>query len=261
MLRCGVVPAGIPWITTSYAFDAKPGAFDDAMSCHCITCVMRTTGSKPASWRAKRADQVLVTMYQPDHYSAHLLSTRLNSVSKPLLDAPSAQACLTITTISRWQALMRCCRNTSLITRLTWLRSVACGSVRLLATMPSRALLLSLRAKKTLKCLSARFSACRTRSNPSLRSSRCAAVNPADSLDSESCTALGATCIDHGTAAASLHAHQKAVGAFSSSNGRLICAFHVFSSVNRKTRYYKSLWPKCQVKFALLPVDKFPVAM
>lgn len=144
MLGCGIVSARIPGIATHYAFKSKPGALNDAMPCHSIACVMRTTGNKSAGWGAERTDQVLVTMYQLDHDCAHLLSTRLNSFSKSPLGAPCSPTRLTITTRSRLNALMLCCLNTSRITRFARLRSFACGSIRLLAMMPRRALLLLL---------------------------------------------------------------------------------------------------------------------
>ena len=51
-------------------------------------------------------------------------------------------------------------------------------------------------------------------------------VNFDDNLDGEALAAFGATGIDHRTAAASLHAHAKAVSAFAASNGGLVRTFH-----------------------------------
>lgn len=116
----------------------------------------------------------------------------------------------------------------------TRFRSAAPDSVFLATTIPSLAFLLSLRTKKILKSLSAMFSARITWSKPSSRNSRCAAVNSADRLSGkadvlnrESDTALGAACLDNSATSACLHAHQKAMGAFSFGYGWLICAFHV----------------------------------
>jgi len=202
-------------------------------------------------------------MYQLDHNSAHLLSTRLNSVFKSL--ARSAcfweQSRLSITTRSISRTLILCWRKVSRIIRLIRLRSAAPDKVRLLTIIPSLALLPPFRTKNTLKCWSARLSACMARSNPSLRNNRCATVNLIGELDSEPCTTLGATRIDNCAATACLHSHQKAVGAFSFGYGRLICAFHVFPRAIRKTRYYKALWHICQVHFAFLLVDKFRLAL
>lgn len=134
----------------------------------------------------------------------------------------------------------------------------------MLATIPSRALFSLLREKYNLKCLSATFSARITWSNPSARSNLLATVNLDDGiamLDRKPYTAFGTTRPDDCAAAACLHAHQKPMGAFSFNYGWLVGAFHVYSFVNRKTRYYKALTHMCQVYFAFLPVDKFELAM
>ena len=48
-----------------------------------------------------------------------------------------------------------------------------------------------------------------------------------DVLDSQALAAFGAASIDHGTAAASLHANQEAVGTGATDFGRLVSAFHL----------------------------------
>jgi hypothetical protein len=48
-----------------------------------------------------------------------------------------------------------------------------------------------------------------------------------DVLDSQALTALGAACIDDGSAAAGLHANQEAVGTGATDFGRLVSAFHL----------------------------------
>lgn len=60
------------------------------------------------------------------------------------------------------------------------------------------------------------------------RSSELAAagLNSRLGLDSEALAALGAACVDHGAAAASLHADQEAVGTGAADFGSLIRAFH-----------------------------------
>lgn len=175
-------------------------------------------------------------MNQLDHNSAHLFSTRLNSIFKLPACTPLSrgQACLAITTTSNLHCLMLCWRNASLMILFTRFRSAAPDSVFLATIIPSLAFLLPLRTKKILKYLSAMFSARITWSKPFLRNNRCAAVNSADRLDCEadilnreSGTALGATCLNHSAASACLHAHQKSMRAFSFGYGRLICAFHV----------------------------------
>ena len=44
--------------------------------------------------------------------------------------------------------------------------------------------------------------------------------------DSQTLAAFGATCVDHGTATAGLHADQKTVGTGAAGFGRLVSAFH-----------------------------------
>jgi hypothetical protein len=46
-------------------------------------------------------------------------------------------------------------------------------------------------------------------------------------LNSQTLAAFGATCIDHGTAAAGLHANEETVGARAANFRRLVSAFHV----------------------------------
>jgi hypothetical protein len=111
---------------------------------------------------------------------------------------------------------------------LTRFRAAALGNFFLLAIIPSRALFAQLRAKNILKCLSAIFSARITWSKPSARNNRYATVNLDEMLDRESCTAPGAARPDNRAASACLHAHQKAMGAFSFDYGWLVSAFHVF---------------------------------
>jgi len=80
-------------------------------------------------------------------------------------------------------------------------------------------------------------------------------------LNRESGTAPSATCIDHCASAARFHAHQKTMGAFPFDYGWLVCTFHVFSRVNRKTRHYKAFGRTCQAYFTFLLVDKFQLAL
>jgi hypothetical protein len=47
--------------------------------------------------------------------------------------------------------------------------------------------------------------------------------------DSQTLAALGATCVDHSTATAGLHANQEAVGTGATCFGRLVGTFHDFS--------------------------------
>jgi hypothetical protein len=65
-------------------------------------------------------------------------------------------------------------------------------------------------------------------SNPFLRNKRCATVNLDEILNCKSCTAPSATRSDNCAPPACLHAHQKAMRAFSFGYRRLISAFHVF---------------------------------
>ena len=44
--------------------------------------------------------------------------------------------------------------------------------------------------------------------------------------DSQALAALGAACVQHGTATAGLHADTETVGALATGNGRLIGTFH-----------------------------------
>lgn len=246
------------------AFQAQPAAFDRAVLGQCLAGVTRTTGEKPARRRTKGANQILIAVYQLDQNFTHLSSTRPNSVFNFSVPAPASwmPRVLTNTTRSSFCILTACRRNVSLTILLTRFRSTALGNDLLLAMMPSLAFSPSLPAKKTLKCLSPTLSLRRTWSNRSLRNNRCAAVNVATGLlDSEFCTAFCAACIDDCAATAGLHANQKTMGALPAGNGWLICAFHVFSLVNRKARYYKALRHKCQAQFAFLPVDKFLLAM
>lgn len=145
--------------------------------------------------------------------------------------------------------LTLCWRNASRTTLLARFLSTAPESVFLLAIIPSLAFFSLLCAKKILKYLSETLWALTTWSKPSSRNNRCLMVNLADlQLDCEFCTAFGAACVNNSTASACLHAHQKAMGTFSFRYGRLVCAFHILSSlVNRKTRYYKALKHVCQV--------------
>lgn len=190
---------------------------------------MRASGGKSASWGPKRTDQILVAMYQLDHDSTHLFSIRLNSIFKFSASEPHPwmSARLTITTISSLRCLMLWRRNASLMILFTRLLSAAPEIVFFPTIIPSLAFFLVLRAKKILKCLSDMFSAPTTWLKPFSRNNRCAAVNLADRLNCESCTSLGAACLDYCAASACLHSHQKAVGTFSFGYGWLICTFHV----------------------------------
>lgn len=177
---------------------------------------MGTTGGKSASWWAKWTNQILIAMNQLDYKLAHLFSTRVNSLSKSDLCVACISGHLTSTTKSTCRALIPCFRNASRIALLKRFRCVARGSVLLLAIIPSLALFLPLRRKKTLKYLSEMASACTTRSKPSSRNRRCAAVNSVltELLDSESCTASGATSPNNGAAPSCFHAYQKTMGTF-----------------------------------------------
>lgn|SRR5574340_117815 len=219
MLRCGIVSTAVPGITSQQSFNAEPPPFHYAVSSQGITGILGTGWSKSARRRTKRTDQVLIAVYQPDQDSAHLFSTRLNSIFNSPTCAPQScrQARLTMTTRSNPHNLMLCCRNASLMILFARFRSAAPASILLPTTNPSLAFFLPLHTKKTLKCLSATLSARTTWSKPSLRNNRCVASNFADKLDCESCTALRATCIDNSAAPARFHPHQKTVRAFSSS--------------------------------------------
>ncbi len=262
-LGCRVVPAGIPWITAQQPLDPELSSLRDAIFCYGFTGIMGACWSKSAGRRIKRADHVLIAMYQFDHDSAHRLSTLLNSIFKlpPRISYSRGPARFAITTKSSLRRLTPCWRKTSLIALFTRFLSAAPGRVFLPITIPSLAFFLLLRTKKILKCPSAMLSAQTTWSKPSLRNNRCAAVNLQDELDREFCTALGAARIDNGAATARLHAHQETMGAFSFGYGGLVCAFHVFSWINGKARYYKVLIGQCQVYFTFLPVDKFAAAL
>ena len=67
-----------------------------------------------------------------------------------------------------------------------------------------------------------------TWSKPSVRNNLYATVNLDEILDGESCTALGSARPDDCAATASLHAHQKAMGALSFHYGGLVGTFHDF---------------------------------
>ena len=59
------------------------------------------------------------------------------------------------------------------------------------------------------------------------RHSAPAAGSAACQLDSQTLAALGAACVDHGAATASLHADQETMGTCATDFGRLVSAFHV----------------------------------
>jgi hypothetical protein len=52
---------------------------------------------------------------------------------------------------------------------------------------------------------------------------------PTPALDGQALAALGAACVDHGTATLGLHAHQETVGTGAAGLGRLVSTFHVDS--------------------------------
>lgn len=228
----GVVAAGIPGITTQQSFNAEPPPLQYTVFRQSIAGIVWAGRGKSAGWRTERAKQILVGMYQLDHKSAHLFSTLLNSIFKlPICAlASNESARLNITTISRWLSLMLCWRNASLIILFARFRSTAPESVFLLAIIPSLALFIPLRTKKTLKCWSDTFAARTALSNPFFFSNRYAAENLADKAERlycESCTALGTARINNSTATACFHAYQKSMGAFSSGYWWLVCALHV----------------------------------
>ena len=199
-----------------------------------FTGIIRTTGGKSASRWNKRTNQVLITSYQRNYKSAHLISSWWNSFFK-LSNGASAEGeylRLTITTRSNPYCLMLCWRNTSRIIRLTRFRFTAEGSVFLLVIIPRRACFPWLGVKNILNCSSVMFLAWMTCSKPSARSNLHAALNLPSLLDCESCTTFGATRPDYSTSSACFHAYQKAMGALSFNNGWLVGAFHVdYSSV------------------------------
>lgn len=156
-------------------------------------------------------------MHQLDHDSAHLISTRSNSIFKlpTCVQPPGESARLNITTKSSLHCLTLCWRNVSLMALFTRFLSTAPDSILFPTITPSLAFFLQLRTKKTLKYLSDMFSAWTTWSKPFSRNNRCAVVNFADRLDSEFCTAFGAACINNSATSACFHAHQKTMCAFS----------------------------------------------
>lgn len=122
--------------------------------------IVGTGWCKSTCWRFKRADQVLIGMYQLDQSSAHLFSTMLKSIFKPLTCITfCASACLAITTISNVQSLTPCWRNVSLIILFTRFLSVARASVFFPTIIPSLACFWLLRSKYILKNLFDMFSA------------------------------------------------------------------------------------------------------
>ena len=155
---------------------------------------------------------------------------------------------------------MWCTRNSARTTLLKRFRSTARGRIFLLAIIPSLACPLLLRTKKILKCLSEILSALRTRLKPFSRSNLYAAENLAGvriplvvagidikqrtprgqcvstagqvkqqvRLNSKSGATARAAGINHSTATACFHAHQKTMGAFSAGYGGLVGAFHVY---------------------------------
>ena len=206
----------MPGITTQQSFNAKPPPLHYPVPRYCLTGIVGASWNKPACWRPKWADQVLIAMNQLDHNSVHRFSIPLNSILKLSIcvSCSRASARFTITTTSSLHSLMLCWRNTSLMTLFTRFRSTALGSVFLPTIIPSLAFSLPLHRKNILTCLSDIFSARITWSKPFSRTNRCAAVNLADRLDCEFCTAFGATRIDNGATSACFHAHQKTMGAF-----------------------------------------------
>src|SRR5574340_450193 len=131
MLGGGVVSARVPGIAAQQSLNAEPPPFHDTVFRQCFAGVVGTGGSKSAGRRFQRADQVLIAMYQLNHDSAHLLSTRLNSIFKlPICTPPSwGSLRLSITTRSSPHNLMLCWRNASLMTLFMRFRSVARASV------------------------------------------------------------------------------------------------------------------------------------
>lgn len=161
VLWCRVVSAGVPGITTQQPFNAEPPTLHHTVPGQSFAGVVGAGWGKSARWRAKRTDQVLIDMHQLYHDSAHLFSTWLNSIFKlPACSTLSrGKTCFTSTTISSLRSLILCRRNASLIIRFTRFRSAAPDNVFLPTIIPSLAFSWLLRTKKTLKYLSAIFSA------------------------------------------------------------------------------------------------------
>lgn len=88
MLGCGIVSAGVPGIASQQSFNTEPHPFDYTVFSQGFAGIVGAGWSKSARWRAKRTDQVLIAMYQLDQNSAHLFSTRLNSIFKLPTCAP-----------------------------------------------------------------------------------------------------------------------------------------------------------------------------
>jgi len=153
-LRCGIVSTRVPRIAAQQPLNAKPPPFYYAMFQYSLTSVVRACWCKPASWGAKRTNQVLINMYQLDNYFAHLFCTRLNSVFKLWIPSSWCEACRGSTTISSPNFLMVCRLKTSRTILFIRFLSTAVETSFFLTITPSLALLLLLRTKKTLKKLS-----------------------------------------------------------------------------------------------------------
>ena len=148
MLGCGVVSAGIPRIAAQQPFNAQPPPFHYTLFSQSFTGILGTCWGKSTCRRFKRANQVLIGIYQLDQNSAHLFSTRLKSAFKPsTCVAICASECLTITTISNMQNLTLCWRNVSLMILFTLFRSVAQARVFFPTIIPSLAFFLQFRSK------------------------------------------------------------------------------------------------------------------
>lgn len=78
-LRRGVIPARIAGIAAQQPFGSKPAPLNQTMPGKCFACVMGATGNKSAGGRVKRADQILISVYQLDYKFAHRFFTRLNN--------------------------------------------------------------------------------------------------------------------------------------------------------------------------------------
>lgn len=143
---------------------------------HGFAGILRAGWGKSAGWREKRADQVLITIYQLDHNPAHLFSALLNSNFKEStwVSLFWSKGRLTITTKSILHNFILCWRKVSLMILFTRFLSTAPDSVLLATIIPSLALAFPLLTKNTLQYLSAIISALRTLSKPILRNNRCA---------------------------------------------------------------------------------------
>ena len=82
-------------------------------------------------------------------------------------------------------------------------------------------------------------------------------IRPSElTLDGQTLAALGATCVDHGTATLGLHADQETVGASALGLGGLVCTLHVRSL--RKFSFLLACAPLMDVQYPILPRPSMP---